>query len=279
MNNNIEGKALKSHSHAISDITSLQSILDSKASNSHSHAISDITNLQTTLDGKAATNHTHEYLPLSGGLMTGSIFMGNNNCFIGYTSHDGIGLDKQNNINIRTWYGLSIDSTCDGQTTPSISFDARSGDMYLRGKIKPNHSDVHPNFNADMLDGSHSSEFRKNQSGFIGNFNTAFVQSEYGTACPQGTAGEPIQNNGINWGKLVTYVSTGDAYNGKNNWLWQFYMGTNGVLTYRQKINDGAFTSWAAIATLDSQPVNVQNSAPGLAGNICPGTGRILWAW
>lgn len=31
------------------------------AAKSHTHAIADITNLQTTLDGKAATNHTHNY--------------------------------------------------------------------------------------------------------------------------------------------------------------------------------------------------------------------------
>ena len=35
----------------------------------HSHAISDITSLQSALDGKAASNHTHNYLPLSGGTM------------------------------------------------------------------------------------------------------------------------------------------------------------------------------------------------------------------
>ncbi len=34
--------------------------LSGKANSSHSHAISDITNLQTTLDGKAAKSHTHK---------------------------------------------------------------------------------------------------------------------------------------------------------------------------------------------------------------------------
>jgi len=32
---------------------------DEKAANSHSHAVSDVTNLQTTLDGKAALLHSH----------------------------------------------------------------------------------------------------------------------------------------------------------------------------------------------------------------------------
>lgn len=77
-----------SHTHAISDVTNLQTSLDGKqavvsgvssteigyldgvtsaiqtqidgkAATSHTHAISDVTNLQTSLDGKAATSHTH----------------------------------------------------------------------------------------------------------------------------------------------------------------------------------------------------------------------------
>jgi oxalate decarboxylase/phosphoglucose isomerase-like protein (cupin superfamily) len=47
------------HTHAISDVTNLQTSLDGKAAASHTHAISDVTNLQTTLDGKAAASHTH----------------------------------------------------------------------------------------------------------------------------------------------------------------------------------------------------------------------------
>ena len=43
------------------------------AAKTHTHTISDITNLQTTLDGKAATDHTHNYLPLSGGTLTGNL--------------------------------------------------------------------------------------------------------------------------------------------------------------------------------------------------------------
>ena len=77
-----------SHTHAISDVTNLQTSLDGKqavvagvssteigyldgvtsaiqtqldgkAATSHSHTISDVTSLQTTLDGKAASVHTH----------------------------------------------------------------------------------------------------------------------------------------------------------------------------------------------------------------------------
>jgi len=55
----LDGKASTTHTHAISDVTNLQSTLNGKASSSHTHAISDVTGLQTALDGKAAASHTH----------------------------------------------------------------------------------------------------------------------------------------------------------------------------------------------------------------------------
>jgi len=47
------------HTHAIADVTNLQTALDGKAAASHGHAIADVTNLQTALDGKAAASHGH----------------------------------------------------------------------------------------------------------------------------------------------------------------------------------------------------------------------------
>lgn len=72
------GAAASSHSHAISDVTGLQTALDGKqasgsyAASSHSHAISDVTGLQTALDGKqasgsyAAASHSHEIADVTG---------------------------------------------------------------------------------------------------------------------------------------------------------------------------------------------------------------------
>lgn len=55
----VDGKAATSHTHAISDITNLQTELNGKASSSHTQAISTITGLQAALDGKAPTVHAH----------------------------------------------------------------------------------------------------------------------------------------------------------------------------------------------------------------------------
>lgn len=55
----VDGKAATSHTHAISDITNLQTELNGKAASSHTQAISTITGLQAALDGKAPTVHAH----------------------------------------------------------------------------------------------------------------------------------------------------------------------------------------------------------------------------
>ena len=69
--------AALSHTHAINDISNLQTTLDGKASSTHNHdssyaalnhnhSINDINNLQTTLDGKASSSHNHNttYAPI-----------------------------------------------------------------------------------------------------------------------------------------------------------------------------------------------------------------------
>ena len=45
-------KAATVHSHAIADVTGLQTALDGKADTAHAHAIADVTGLQAALDGK-----------------------------------------------------------------------------------------------------------------------------------------------------------------------------------------------------------------------------------
>lgn len=63
---------LGSHTHAISDVTNLQTALNGKAASVHSHVISDVTNLQTALDGKAASVHTHDATDINAGTLNAS---------------------------------------------------------------------------------------------------------------------------------------------------------------------------------------------------------------
>lgn len=53
--------------------TDLQTALNAKANTSHTHAISDVTNLQSSLDAKANSSALANYLPLTGGTLTGGL--------------------------------------------------------------------------------------------------------------------------------------------------------------------------------------------------------------
>lgn len=59
--NALNGKANSSHSHSISNITNLQSALDSKSDNGHTHddRYYTETEMNTKLNGKANSSHTH----------------------------------------------------------------------------------------------------------------------------------------------------------------------------------------------------------------------------
>lgn len=71
---NVSLATTTNHTHTWANIENKPSTF---TPSSHTHTISNITNLQAILDGKAAVSHTHDYLPLSGGTMTGQI-IGNN---------------------------------------------------------------------------------------------------------------------------------------------------------------------------------------------------------
>jgi hypothetical protein len=53
------------HTHAISEVTNLQTTLDGKAATTHTHAIAEVTGLETALDGKQASG---SYVTTSGGI-------------------------------------------------------------------------------------------------------------------------------------------------------------------------------------------------------------------
>lgn len=62
----VEGKADAQHTHAIGDVSGLQSALNGKANSSHTHTIANVSGLQAALDGKAASSHTHAIADISG---------------------------------------------------------------------------------------------------------------------------------------------------------------------------------------------------------------------
>ena len=73
----------------------------SRAAASHSHAISDVTNLQTTLDGKAASTHSHSIGDLPTGTTSSTVALGNH-------THSGYQATLVSGTNIKTINSTSL---------------------------------------------------------------------------------------------------------------------------------------------------------------------------
>lgn len=84
-------KSNTGHTHAISEVTNLQTTLDGKSNTGHSHAISEITNLQTTLNGKSDTGHSHsEYASSANVTSLSSATVSARNTLTAHTGDTGI---------------------------------------------------------------------------------------------------------------------------------------------------------------------------------------------
>ena len=134
----LNGKAPNSHTHddryyteteIDSKVATLNTAIEGKAASSHTHSISNITNLQSALDGKADSSHSHNYLPLSGGDMTGNIIIQNSNSYVGLKDTDG-------NISyLQTYNDGSGNKTGFGYSwVNSLKLDT-SGNVYTVGSI------------------------------------------------------------------------------------------------------------------------------------------------
>ena len=88
--------------------------------------INDFNYNADTLDNVIKT-HNHD-------IITG----GNANRFDLTAPNDCCGLSKQNNVDIKSWYGVSISNACGNagvQGRPTVSFDARTGNAWFEGDI------------------------------------------------------------------------------------------------------------------------------------------------
>jgi hypothetical protein len=54
------------HTHAIVDVTGLQTILDNKAGIAHAHTVANVSGLQTILDAKSSVGHNHDVINITG---------------------------------------------------------------------------------------------------------------------------------------------------------------------------------------------------------------------
>lgn len=103
-----------------------------KASSKPSYSWGEITGKPSSF---TPSSHTHNYLPLSGGTMTGNInYTARGNSYIGSGEQDnaeGPG-GKLNNLVISSWWGVSFTTSCAGQTysnKTAIGIDCRNGTL------------------------------------------------------------------------------------------------------------------------------------------------------
>ena len=122
----LDGKAATSHSHAIGDVTGLQTALDGKAATSHSHAIGDVTGLQTALDGKAATSHTHTLAELGIGSSSTPTFAGLTLSSGSLTASAPVALSQTWNNAAITFAALRINITNTASATASLLMDLQT---------------------------------------------------------------------------------------------------------------------------------------------------------
>lgn len=108
----------------------------------HTHAISDVTNLQTSLDGKAASSHTHAASDITSGTLAvarggtgtgttptnGQLLIGNNTNFTlaTLTAGNGIGINNQSGA-------ITISITGDPQAPDLILVDGTYGEINITG--------------------------------------------------------------------------------------------------------------------------------------------------
>lgn len=282
----------------------------------HSHAISDITSLQSALDGKAASNHSHSYLPLSGGNLTGDLILNGaseqrvtfNNCsksklqtyFYKGNSTDSttiLGLWDPTNkepiwkVNNDWTFEIGKQTTFSKKVilnnTMQMSGKTTAGDVrtmcvigadnamylsdpnihtYLRSSDNPQYLDS----NGNRYNLYHSGNFTPSNYFSRSGQNTTNLNTCYDVGIyfyTDSTTGAPNRQ----YGHILNTVSSGNKYNGSNNWLSQLAFNTDDTIWHRSKVNSNEWTNWTKLV----KTTDLNNYLPKSGGTM---TGEIALA-
>lgn len=280
---------------------------------SHSHAISDITSLQSALDGKAASNHTHSYLPLSGGNLTGDLILNGaseqhvtfNNCsksklqtyfYKGNSTDSTTILGLWDPTNKEPIWKVNNDWTFEvgKQTTFSkkvilnnamqMSGKTTAGDVRTMCVVGPDnamylsdpnvHTYLRSSDNPQYLDSSgnryniyHSGNFNPSNYFSRSGQNTTNLNTCYDVGIyfyTDSTTGAPNRQ----YGHILNTVSSGNKYNGSNNWLSQLAFNTDDTIWHRSKVNSNGWTNWTKLVKTTDLNNYLPKSGGTLTGDI-----------
>lgn len=212
---------------------------------------SKINTINNNINGKANSNHNHTSIT------------NNFNKVDVDTGFDYCGLNKKNNIDLNSWFGVSISNRCEGAETPvgsvNFSVNARNGDVWSRGNIfaqgnqKVYHTGNKPTPREIGAEEKYSGELRD----FNNDFNNVLTQGSYSFG--GNIANCPVGEN--KYGKLIVILNDGGTHDNLNNWIWQFILFTdceNGSIYYRNKTNQMGWSEWKLI-TERQDPMSFMN--------------------
>lgn len=195
----------------------------------------------------ATAGHTHNYLPLSGGTMTGNInYTTHGNSYIGNGQQDnaeGPG-GKLNNLVIGSWWGVSFTTSCSGQTysgKTAVGIDCREG-IIKAARVNANSFNGYT-INASVPSGAKFTDtntWRGIQNNLSSDSTTDSLSAAQGKRLKK-LVDEKTDIHNLNYG--IKFSSSSMDSNGSQNTLYPAkyengaYSKTTGVSTYANRNN------------------------------------------
>ena len=218
-----------------------------KASSKPSYSWGEITGKPSSF---TPSSHTHNYLPLSGGTMTGNInYTTCGNSYIGNGQQDnaeGPG-GKLNNLVIGSWWGVSFTTPCSGQTysgKTAVGIDCREG-IIKAARVNANSFNGYT-INASVPSGAKFTDtntWRGIQNNLSSNSTTDSLSAAQGKRLKGLVDGKAPMNaiHNLNYG--ITIPTSDMNSNGAQNTIYPAkyengaYSKTTGVSTYANRNN------------------------------------------
>lgn len=195
----------------------------------------------------ATSGHTHNYLPLSGGTMTGNInYTTYGNSYIGNGQQDYAGGpgEKLNNLMISSWWGISFTTSCSGQTysgKTAVGIDCREG-IVKAARVDAGSFNGYT-INASVPSGAKFTDtdtWRGIQDNLSSNSTTDSLSAAQGKRL-KNLIDEKTDIHNLNYG--IKFSSSSMDSNGSQNTLYPAkyengaYSKTTGVSTYANRNN------------------------------------------
>lgn len=210
----------------------------------------------------ATAGHTHNYLPLSGGTMTGNInYTTHGNSYIGNGQQDnaeGPG-GKLNNLVIGSWWGVSFTTPCSGQTysgKTAVGIDCREG-IIKAARVNANSFNGYT-INASVPSGAKFTDtntWRGIQNNLSSNSTSDSLSAAQGKRL-KNLIDEKTDIHNLNYG--IKFSSSSMDSNGSQNTL------------YPVKYENGAYSKTTGVSTYANRNNTIHIGTPAnMFGDIC----------